>query len=390
MVDVRPFVALRATASSAESLMCPPYDVPGASFGETALFRGVTRPDLGHPDDPDPHGRGRRMLDSMIASEALIRDDSPTFTVHRMTAVDGREQTGIVAAVSVADYDAGVIRAHEHTRPDAVADRVEHFRRLAAHDEPVFLLCDHLDAVERIVAAITSGQPRVDAVAIDGVRHRTWVIEDPSDVAAIVAAFVEVPLLYIADGHHRSRASSELHASTPVPGTEVFPAVIVPFPQVRLSPYHRAVAGPIDAAKWSEIAAVLGLVAANAPVMPERAGEVGVYCSDSGGWYRGQLPAPGEGSLPGLDVDVLQNVVLQPILGVDDPRVDARLTFAGGGDGSAAIVEAVDRSNGIGFTMFATPIEALRSVADAGEVMPPKSTWFEPKPASGLVIHPFL
>jgi len=213
------------------------------------------------------------------------------------------------------------------------------------------------------------------------------VIDDPSDIAAIVGAFGEVPLLYIADGHHRSRASSELHASTPADGTEVFPAVIVPFPQVRLSPYHRAVAGPIDAAQWSEIAAVLGLVAANDPVMPERAGEVGVYCS--GSWYRGQLPTPDDGSVPALDVDVLQNVVLQPILGVDDPRVDVRLTFAGGRDGSAAIVESVDRSNGIGFTMFATPIEALRSVADDGEVMPPKSTWFEPKPASGLVIHPF-
>ena len=405
MVDVRPFRALRPAVGAAERLVSPPYDVVDVeearayAGGDPDSFLRVTRPEIDLPDGTDPYSGavyelGRRNLDDLVARGILRRDARPTFSVYRQVMGEVR-QTGIVGAVSVADYDAGRVKTHEHTRPDKELDRVRHVDALDAHDEPVFLLGARSADVDAIVGRVAAREPAIHLVARDGVEHTVWVVDDPAEVDALRRALDETGDLYVADGHHRSAAASRVAAARAGSAGEhdAFLAVVFPLDAVHVMAYNRVVAdlrGRSPEELLVELGSVLDVVENVGAVMPSRPHEFGMYLD--GRWF--VLSAP-DGSveeddpLARLDVSLLQERVLAPLLGIGDPRTDQRIAFVGGIRGNDEIERLVDSGRAaVGFVLFPTSTADLVEVADTGQVMPPKSTWFEPKLASGLVVHP--
>jgi uncharacterized protein (DUF1015 family) len=405
MVDVRPFRALRPAVGAAERLVSPPYDVVDVeearayAGGDPDSFLRVTRPEIDLPDGTDPYSDavyelGRRNLDDLVARGILRRDARPTFSVYRQVMGEVR-QTGIVGAVSVADYDAGRVKTHEHTRPDKELDRVRHVDALDAHDEPVFLLGARSADVDAIVGRVAAREPAIHLVARDGVEHTVWVVDDPVEVDALRRALDETGDLYVADGHHRSAAASRVAAARAGSAGEhdAFLAVVFPLDAVHVMAYNRVVAdlrGRSPEELLVEIGSVLDVVENIDAVMPSRPHEFGMYLD--GRWF--VLSAP-DGSveegdpLARLDVSLLQERVLAPLLGIGNPRTDQRIAFVGGIRGNDEIERLVDSGRAaVGFVLFPTSTADLVEVADTGQVMPPKSTWFEPKLASGLVVHP--
>lgn len=405
MVDVRPFRALRPARGLEERVVSPPYDVVSTAearawaAGDPVSFLRVSRPEIDLADDVDPHSDevyalGRRTLDSFVADGVLERDARPTYSVYRQVMGD-IVQTGVVAAVAVADYDRGRVRTHEHTRPDKELDRTRHIDALDAQDEPVFLLSRRSSAVDAVVGAVVAREPRTDLATRDGVRHTLWVVDDADECAALEAAFAGLDRLYVADGHHRSAAASRVHAlRRGTPGThDAFLAVVLPLDDVHVMAYNRVahvIGGLSPDAFLHAISDHFELVPADGPVTPGERHQFGVRLAD--GWRTATL-RPGlvdeDDPLARLDVSILQDRVLGPRMGIDDPRTDPRIAFVGGIRGAAEIDRLVASGEyRVGFTLFPTSTEELLAVADRGEVMPPKSTWFEPKLASGLFLHP--
>jgi uncharacterized protein (DUF1015 family) len=440
VADVRAFRALRPPRDLAARVVAPPYDVVGTeearklADGNPLSFLHVTRPEIGFAPGTDPHTeqvyrQGRTALDALVRDGVLRRDSTAGFSVYRQTW-RGRAQTGVVGCVTVADYDAGVIRTHEHTRPDKETDRARHIAGLDAHDEPVFLLTPPDPRVAAEVAAVVTGEPDYD-LTVDTVRHTLWVVDDPDRVSALREAFAAVTRLYVADGHHRSAAAGVVHRWRTEPGagpgtghgtgtvpgegagTEgeartgtqagsgsgsggsgVFPAVIFPADELRVLAYNRVVtdlAGhrPEDLPGLLS-AAGFEVTPAPAAVEPQRRHEFGAYLA--GQWFR--LVARDTGPvetdpIARLAVSLLQDRVLGPVLGVTDPRTDARIRFVGGIRGTAELEHLVDTGQAaLALSLYPTSTEELLAVADTGQVMPPKSTWFEPKLLSGLFVHP--
>jgi uncharacterized protein (DUF1015 family) len=285
-----------------------------------------------------------------------------------------------------------VIRVHEHTRPDKELDRLRHLDALSAHDEPVFYLSPRVEAVEAVIAAVTRDEPAV-AFEAEDVTHRLWVVADPARVRAIEAGYAGVPHLYVADGHHRSAAAVRLHdLRAGQPGEhDAFLTVVFALDQVRILPYHRVVTdlgGLTPAGLLDALAADFDVTGSDAPVEPDRRGTFGMFLD--GRWYRLSAHRPaGSGSLVGtLDVSRLQDRVLSPLLGIGDPRTDGRIGFVGGIRGPAELERLVrSGSRAVAFSLHPTSVDDLTAIADAGQVMPPKSTWFEPKLRSGLFVH---
>jgi uncharacterized protein (DUF1015 family) len=411
VVDVRPFRALRPAVGRESRVLVPPYDVVDTvearvwADGDPDSFFRVSRPEIELGDDVDAHSDevyalGRRNLDEFVTRGVLERDATPTYSVYRLVMGDV-VQTGVVAAVSVDDYDLGRVRVHELTRPDKELDRVRHIDALGVQDEPVFLIGRRSSDVDAIVARVTSREPRVDLVTRDGVGHTVWVVDDPNEVGALHRAFDEAGALYVADGHHRSAAASRVHALREAarsadPGAtggddDAFLAVVFPLDDVHVMAYNRVVAdlaGRTPEQLLAEIGATFDVVPAAAAVSPSARHEFGVHLD--GRWWRAVARDVDETDpLARLDVAVLQDRVLGPLLGIGDPRTDTRIAFVGGIRGSAEIERLVaSGAAAVGFTLYPTSTQELVEVADAGEVMPPKSTWFEPKLASGLVLHP--
>jgi uncharacterized protein (DUF1015 family) len=366
----------------------------------------VSRPEIELGDEVDPHSDevyelGRRNLDEFVARGLLERDPAPTYSVYRL-AMGDVVQTGVVAAVSVEDYDLGRVRIHELTRPDKELDRVRHVDALGAQDEPVFLIGRRSADVDAIVARVTAREPRVDLVSRDGVGHTLWVVDDPSEVAALRRAFDLAGALYVADGHHRSAAASRVHALRAAARDvapeangggedDAFLAVVFPLDDVHVMAYNRVVtdlAGRSPEQLLDAMRADFDVVPAEAAVSPAARHEFGIHL-DGGWWVATARNVDETDPLARLDVAVLQDRVLGPLLGIGDPRTDTRIAFVGGIRGAAEIERLVASGRAaVGFTLFPTSTEELVAVADAGEVMPPKSTWFEPKLASGLVLHP--
>ncbi len=448
MVDVRPFRALRPVAGRESRLLAPPYDVVDTTEarawadGDADSFFRVSRPEIELGDDVDPHSdevyaRGRRNLDEFVARGVLERDVGPTYSVYRLV-MGVVAQTGVVAAVSVDDYDLGRVRIHEFTRPDKELDRVRHIDALGVQDEPVFLIGRRSADVDAIVARVTAREPRVDLVTRDGVGHTLWVVDDPAEVAALHRAFDESGPLYVADGHHRSAAASRVHAlrsaaraaartgagtgtgagagagagaaagagagagaaasragaaagAARTEDDDAFLAVVFPLDDVHVMAYNRVVAdlaGRTPEQLLEGMAATFDLRPADAAVTPSVRHEFGIYL-DGRWWVATARDVDESDPLARLDVAVLQDRVLGPLLGIGDPRTDTRIAFVGGIRGTAEIERLVASGRAaVGFTMHPTSTHELVAVADAGEVMPPKSTWFEPKLASGLVLHP--
>jgi len=402
VVEVGPFRALRPAPGLAERLMSPPYDVVDVeearayADGDPDSFLRVSRPEIDLPASVDPHSdevyaHGRANLDDFVARGVLVRDDEPTYSVYRQVMGEV-VQTGVVAAVAVEDYDAGRVRIHEFTRPDKEDDRVRHIEALDAQDEPVFLLSPRSADVDHVVSRVVTRDPAVDVVTRDGVAHTLWIVDHPAEVAALHRAFADVGDLYVADGHHRSAAASRVHAIRRGTEDARFLAVVFPIDDVHVMAYNRVVAD-LNGLSVEELLVALDemgfdLSPASGAVTPKAPHEFGVHVD--GDWFRARARDVDDSDPLGrLDVAVLQERVLAPLLGIDDPRTDARIAFVGGIRGAKEIERLVAEGRAaVGFTLCPTSTRDLVAVADAGEVMPPKSTWFEPKLASGLVLRP--
>ena len=403
---LNPFRPIRPRPDLAAQVASVPYDV--VNRGEAAeLARGnphsflhVGRSDIDLPEDVDPYDpriyrRAREALDELLARGTLLRDPEPRLFVYRQV-MDGRSQTGVVGCVHVDDYEHDVIRKHEKTRQDKEDDRTRHVLTLNANAEPVFLTYRGRADIDRMVEEVTSLAPLYDFTAPDGVRHTVWPV---SDSRALAEAFGPIPHAYVADGHHRSasawRAGKELRARSPSHrGDEEynwFLAVLFPSDQLRILPYNRVVRdldGQTPALVLERLRGLGKLSGATNPV-PERSGVFCIYLD--GRWHRLELDQAGidrSDPIASLDVSLLQDRVLSPILGIGDPRTDKRIDFVGGIRGTAELERRVRSGEmAIAFSLFPTTLDQLMAVSDAGHVMPPKSTWFEPKLRSGLFVH---
>jgi len=405
-VRLHSFPAIRPAPALVSRVAAVPYDVVDRdeaaelARGNPHSFLHVGRSDIDLPDDTDPHdlrvySGARAALESFIAQGTLIRDREPSLYLYRQI-MDGRSQVGVVGCVHVDDYENDVIRKHEKTRPDKEDDRTRHVLTLNAHAEPVFLAYRGEKRIDDLTAAVLRTEPLYDFTASDGVRHTVWQIPDSR---ALAHAFEAVPTAYVADGHHRSasawRAGKERRAANPRHrGNEEynwFLAVLFPADQLSILPYNRVVrdlAGKTAAAVLRDLAQV-GRVTRTDNPRPPHPGSFCVYLERA--WHRVELdpgsidPADPIGS---LDVSLLQDRVLGPILQVGDPRTDKRLEFVGGIRGPAELERRVNSGDmAIAFSLYPTTMEQLIAVSDAGKVMPPKSTWFEPKLRSGLFVH---
>jgi uncharacterized protein (DUF1015 family) len=407
-VRLHPFDAVRPKAELAPQVAAVPYDVVNRdeacelAQGNPYSFLHVGRADIDLPADVDPHDpriyrKARETLDRFVAQGVLIREGAPALYLYRQI-MSGHVQTGVVGCVHIDDYEQDVIRKHEKTRQDKEDDRTRHVLTLEAHAEPVFLTYRGRPQIDVLSEAVLAADPVHDFTAPDGVRHTVWPISDP---ASWLEAFRDVPHAYVADGHHRSasawRAGKERRAANPRHrGDEEynwFLAVLFPADQLTIMPYNRVVRD-LGGKTPAEVLQALRRVGRVSPAhhpQPPRPGTFCVYLAD--GWYRVELD---EGRIDrrdpigSLDVSLLQDQVLGPILGIGDPRTDKRLDFVGGIRGTEELERRVDSGEmAIAFSLYPTTVDQLMAVSDAGAIMPPKSTWFEPKLRSGLFVHTF-
>ncbi|MBA3316893.1 MAG: DUF1015 domain-containing protein [Gemmatimonadales bacterium] len=404
---LNPFRAVRPRPDLAAQVAAVPYDVVNRAEaaelarGNPHSFLHVGRSDIDLPDDVDPYDpriyrHAREALDQLLARGTLLQDAKPGLFLYRQV-MDGRGQTGVVGCVHVDDYERDLIRKHEKTRQDKEDDRTRHVLTLNANAEPVFLTYRERPEIDALVHRIVSGStPLYDFTAPDGVRHTIWAVPDP---VAMARAFGGVPHSYVADGHHRSasawRAGKVLRSKNPSHrGDEEynwFLAVLFPADQLRILPYNRLVRD-LKGQTPSEVLGRLGRLGRLTPAgdaTPDRTGVFCVYLDR--GWHRLELEAGGidrSDPIASLDVSLLQDRVLSPILGVEDPRTDKRIDFVGGIRGPAELERRVDSGEmAVAFSLYPTTLGQLMAVSDAGHVMPPKSTWFEPKLRSGLFVH---
>ena len=402
MATVRPLTGLRAAGTLAQRVLAPPYDVVSEAEARAITaenptsFLRVTRSEVDLPAGADAHGpqayaQAAATLRRFADEGVLVRDPKPSFYVYAQQMGDHR-QAGLMALCSCDEYDRGIVRKHEFTRPDKEQDRTDHILALRAQTGLVFLAHRQTDAIAALHASAADVAPLFTVTTPDGVVHSLTRIDDPADVVRWQDAFADLPVLYIADGHHRSAAASRAAAAHPGEGSwGHFLCGIFPDDRLQVLAYNRLVAdlsGRTPADFLDALSADF-IVEAGVAAVPGRRGCVHAYLD--GQWHR-LTPREGvvEASDPvaSLDVAVLQDRVLGPLLGIVDPRRDTRVQFVGGIRGTDALAQAVDRGDAaIAFSLFPTGLDQLFRVADAGEVMPPKSTWFEPKLAGGVLVH---
>ena len=368
-------------------------------------FLHVIKPEIDLDPTIDVHSeevyeKGLSNMNQLVEDGVLVREATPCFYLYQQQMqIGAREhvQVGLMAGVSVDEYQQGLIKKHEFTRPDKEADRTKHVDKLGANAGPVFLTYQADAEIDAIVETLCRSEPMYDFVADDGIGHRMWRIREAGDIEALRNGFGRVPHLYVADGHHRSASASSVReirkAANPRHSGEeaynFFMAVIFPHNQMYIMDYNRVVAdlnGLSEAAFKEAVAEKFELGESAAP-RPDKATAFGMYLG--GRWYRLQAkPGTFDPTDPvqSLDVAILQNNLLAPILGIEDPRRDTRIDFVGGIRGPEELKRRADQTGGVAFAMFPTSIEQLMAIADADEVMPPKSTWFEPKLRSGLVV----
>ena len=401
-MNIRPFSAVRPTPEKASAVAAVPYDVVDTAearalaAGNPASFLHVSRPEIDMPEgtdcaSPEAYAQAKKALDGLRASGVLVQDPDPKFYAYRQV-MGNHAQTGIVATFDAKDYLAGVLKQHEKTRKDKEDDRTRHIEILKAHTGPAFLTYKDDPAIDAIVAEACAGAPLYDFVAPDGIRHTVWEIAYGHECRAdeLVELFARIPAAYIADGHHRSAAASRYAKENDFAGeTRWYLAVAFPASQLKILPYNRLVAdlNGLTADQLLAKARDIFTVTEVADGMPAAGRHARMFLA--GKWYdlAWEVPA-GTDVVSSLDVSVLQDRFLAPVLGIDDPRTSPRISFMGG-------VRPLDELKGrvesgrdaVAFSMYPVTVGEMMDIADAGAVMPPKSTWFEPKLRSGLFVH---
>jgi uncharacterized protein (DUF1015 family) len=398
---IKPFPALRPRSQIASQICELPYDVMSSAeartiaHGKPFSFLHVSKPEIDLPDNIDPYSpqlyaKGRENFSRLIADGALTQDTDAFFYFYRQI-MGSHCQTGLVAAASCQDYLDGIIKKHEFTRPDKEDDRVRHIESLNSQTGPVFLAFRASQEFDTIAAAQTSRSPDTDFVATDGIRHTSWTVREPAVIEVIRGFFASVPFLYIADGHHRSAAAARVFQGRKGAGhSAFFLSVIFPHNQLQILPYNRVLKdlNGLSAAQLLEKFSAIFDFRGDSP-QPSAKHQLGLYME--GKWhplrFRKELTA-GRAPLENLDVSLLQEHVLRPIFGIDDQRTSKRVNFIGGIRGQAELEKLVNaKEYACAFSMFPTSMEDLMAVADGGGVMPPKSTWFEPKLRDGMFCH---
>ncbi len=401
MATLHPFRALRPLPEYVKDVACVPYDVidtteaRALAEGNAHSFLHVIRPEIDLPEGTDEHAdavyeKGAENLRAYAAGEKSVQETSPALYVYRLV-MNGRAQSGLYGGVWVKEYDDDTILKHEKTRPDKEDDRTRHLLTQQAHAEPVMLAFRDSDAVAALMEEAQQGTPLYDFEASDGIRHTVWKVARTQEV---VGAFAAVPQLYVADGHHRCKAASRAFHATEGASLQdevaFFPAVLFPAGQMQILPYNRIVKKlPEGPEAFLQALRTRFEVREAAEPAPDEKGDVSFYLD--GRWYGLTLPPTQRPHVADrLDVARLGEYVLEPLLGIVDPRTDTNIGFVGGIRGTAELEKLVKEGRAdVAFSVYPTSMDELFAVSDAGELMPPKSTWFEPKLRSGLLVHLF-
>lgn len=401
---IKPFRALRPIPREAARVASVPYDVVNVVEAKTLAdesphsFLRVTRPEVDLPEGSDVYAaevyqRAKENLDKLQAEGVLIRENAPSLYVYRLI-MSGQMQTGVVAACSIDEYDNDLIKKHEKTRPDKENDRTNHIVATRAQTGLIFLCYRGTETINSIVSTATTTAPLYDFIAEDGVQHIVWRVERTEELEK---AFAEVPAIYVADGHHRAASASRARAvlreqnKGEAGDYDTVVAALFPAEELKILPYNRIVKdlnGLSDEEFLERISREFVVTKATTHI-PENPREFCMYLS--GKWYKLKFavdyivaPSP----IEALDVSILQNFLLEPVLGIADPRTDKRIEFVGGIRGTKELEKLVNDGRArVAFSMYPTSINDLLTVSDAGDVMPPKSTWFEPKLRDGLLVH---
>lgn len=414
MAKIKPFICVRPSQEKASQIAALPYDVYNRAEAKEVVkanpqsFLAIDRAETQLGDDVDTYDacvyeKASQTLQEWIANGAFIRDEKKKYYIYELT-MDGRIQTGIVACASIDDYANGVIKKHENTRADKEQDRINHVYTCSAQTGPIFLAYRANEIINSIVAKAKKENAIYDFVADDGVRHRVFEIDNDEDIRTIEDTFDKINEIYIADGHHRAASAVKVgfkkrEEAKTWDGTEEFNyflSVLFPDEELMIMDYNRVVKDLNGLDTESFLAKLKELFIVNdntsvkgQPIKPNKKGEFSVYIDDR--WYLCQMKEEDIPNDPvdGLDVSVLQNLLLAPVLGIKDPKTDARIDFVGGIRGLSELERRCDMDCKVAFAMYPTSIKELFDVADANRLMPPKSTWFEPKLRSGLFIHEF-
>ena len=400
---IQPFRALRPAPGRAAEVLAPPYDVLSSAEarqraqGKPFSFLHISKPEIDldpaiDPYDKAVYAKAAANLKAMVAAGVMIRDAAPRYYVYRLTR-HGHTQTGLAAVASIADYEINRVRRHELTTPVKEDDRVRQIEAVNAQTGPVMSGYPAAPEIDAMLAAAASGSPEVDITADDGVRHQMWVVADAAAIARLTDAFEALPAIYIADGHHRSAAASRVAKARGGAGShQYFLSVIFPHHQMTILDYNRVVRDLNGRGAETLLEALRerhAVAPSDQPVRPTSAGEFGMYLA--GRWYRLTLKPgliPASDPIGRLPVTLLARNVLEPLFGIVDQRTDKRIDFVGGGRGMEGLEARVKSGEmAAAFALYPTQMSDLMAVADAGLIMPPKSTWFEPKLADGMVNH---
>ena len=408
MAQIYAFRAVHPARGMEQRMAALPYDVYSRreayvqAARDRLSFLNIDRPETQFPEDydmyaPEVYAKAGEMFRQQLHDGYYVQDPQACFYLYEQT-MNGRSQTGITACASVDDYLSGVIRKHENTREEKELDRIRHVDVMDAHTGPIFLAYRKDDALQKRVAGWKEASPDFDFVSEDGIRHRGWTIREEADLEFIREAFQRIGTVYIADGHHRaaSAVKAALKRRQEHPGYtgeeewNRFLCVLFPDEELMIMDYNRVIKdlnGMTEETFLEKLKGMCSVTPSEEPVHPSRKGEVGLYMKS--GWYRLQFADSWRSSDPveGLDVSILQKQILEPVLGIQDPRTDKRISFVGGIRGLEELEKRVHTDCEAAFAMYPTGIGELFAVADASLLMPPKSTWFEPKLRSGLFIH---
>lgn len=404
MFIINPFRALRPAPGRAADVLAPPYDVLNSAEarqradGKPWSFLHVSKPEIDLAPDVDPHAdevyaKAAENLQHMITEGVLTRDNEPCYYVYRLTWHD-RVQTGLAAIAQIDAYRSNRIRKHELTTPVKEDDRVRQIEAINAQTGPVMIAYPDAPSVDAILASVATRPAEVDVTSDDGVRHQLWVVDDVDLIASLTAAINALPALYIADGHHRSAAASRVAEArgSDAESSQYFLSVLFPHHEMTILDYNRVIKdlnGHSPEELLSALQAGFSVTASDQPVRPSAAGEFGMYLA--GGWHRLVVKPeliPTSDPIGRLPITLLTRNAVEPLLGITDPRRDKRIDFVGGARGLEGLERRVDSGEmAVAFALYPTQMVDLMAVAEADAIMPPKSTWFEPKLADGMVSH---